>query len=154
MTGAATGWIERFLSDESRGTPQKETAMRINKMLMSLLLISAVGTMGFANQALGASPASVVTSDKASALSAMVGKKVVGKSHEFLGTIVSINGVDKTVELKTETGAIVPIATGLLSVEDDHLRAATMSRGDVLALFRETDKTGVFEVDTAPKPLK
>jgi hypothetical protein len=131
--------------------------MRTNKMcmLMSLLIVSAT-TAVFADQQLGAgSPATVDTeTDKALALSTMVGKKVLGKSHELLGTIVSINGLDKTVELKTETGAIVPIAMGLLSVEDDHLRVATMSRGDVLALFRETDKTGVFEVGTAPKPLK
>jgi hypothetical protein len=124
-------------------------------MLMSLLIVSAT-TAVFADQQLGAGSAATVhtETEKASALSAMVGKKVLGKSHELLGTIVSINGVDKTVELKTETGAIVPLATGLLSVEDDHLRVATMSRGDVLALFREAGKTGVFEVGTAPKPPK
>jgi hypothetical protein len=114
-------------------------------MLMSLLFVSGT-TAAFADQQLGAGPPVHTETGKASALSAMVGKKVLGKSHEFLGSIVSINGVDNTVELKTETGAIVPIATGLLSVEDDHLRVASMSRGDVLALFHETGKTGVFEV--------
>ena len=131
--------------------------MRTNKMcmLMSLLFVSGT-TAAFADSQLdaGSQPTVHSETDKAGALSALVGKKVVGKSHEFLGTIVSINAVDKTVELKTETGAIVPIATGLLSVEDDHLRVTTMSRGDVLALFRETGKTGAFEVGTAPKPLK
>ena len=130
--------------------------MRTNKMCMLISLLIASGTTAaFADRQLGAgSSATVHTETDKASLSAMVGKKVLGESHELLGTVVSINGVDKTVELKTETGAIVPIATGLLSVEDDHLRAATMSRGDVLALFRETGKTGVFEVDTAPKPLK
>jgi hypothetical protein len=130
--------------------------MRTNKMCMSMsLLIASATTAVFADQQLGASSLPTVHSETDNAsLSAMVGKKVLGKSHELLGTVLSINGLDKTVELKTETGAIVPIATGLLSVEDDHLRAATMSRGDVLALFRETGKTGVFEVNTAPTPLK
>ena len=128
--------------------------MRTNKMcmLMSLLFVSGT-TAAFADPQLGAGSQPTVHSetDKAGALSALVGKKVVGKSHEFLGTIVSINAVDKTVELKTETGAIVPIATGLLSVEDDHLRVTTMSRGDVLALFRENGKKGVIEVQAVPK---
>ena len=128
--------------------------MRTNKMcmLMSLLFVSGT-TAAFADPQLGAGSQPTVHSeaDKAGALSALVGKKVVGKSHEFLGTIVSINAVDKTVELKTETGAIVPIAMGLLSVEDDHLRVTTMSRGDVLALFRENGKTGVIEVQAVPK---
>ena len=122
-------------------------------MFMPLLIVSA--TAALADQQTGASPtATVQTETDKAALSTMVGKKVLGKSNEFLGTIVSINGVDKTVELKTETGAIVPIAIGLLSVEEDHLRAATVSRGDVLALFRETGKAGLVEVDTAPKPSK
>ena len=129
--------------------------MRTNTLCLavSLLLVSGTATIS-ATQYNGAGAPATVRADKTSALSAMVGKKVVGKSNEFLGTIVSVNDLDKTVELKSETGAIVGIEAGLLNVEGDHLRAASMSRGDVLALFREKGKAGVVEVDAKPLPGK
>jgi hypothetical protein len=91
---------------------------------------------------------------KATVLNAMIGKKVLGKSREYLGDIVSVDGQKNIAQMKAPTGAIVAIPAEKLTVEEDHLRASTLSRGDVLALIRESGQAGVFEVDSAPKPIK
>ena len=121
-------------------------------LLTSLLLLSGTPE-GFATQLGAGAAATGQSQDKTSALSTMTGKQILGKSREFLGILVSLNGADKTAKMKTPTGAVVPIPMDQLSVEEDHVRA-TISRGDVLALIRETGQAGVFEVGAPQKPIK
>ena len=52
-------------------------------------------TAALADQQLSAGSPATVQTEKGTALSEMVGKKVLGKSHELLGTIISINGWTK-----------------------------------------------------------
>ena len=79
----------------------------------------------------------------------MVGKKVLGTSREYLGMITAVNGANAL--LKTPEGQEVPVPVTRLSAEEDHLRVM-MSKGDVIALVRQTGQSGVFEVDAKSPP--
>jgi hypothetical protein len=129
--------------------------MRTGKLalMMSLLLASSTA---FAVQALVPGPPAVLETGKsANAVSdPMVGMKVLGRSREFLGTLVAIDRGTQSADLKTSGGAVVPVPMAKLSKEEDHLRALDLSAGDVLALIRQTGQSGVFEVKAPATVVK
>src|SRR5262245_642733 len=111
------------------------TKMSIQKMSIAMSLLAVWGTTAVLAAQQAPAPLAAAHSEtyKNSAISRMVGKQVLGKSNELLGTILSFSEVDRTAEMKAPDGAIVNIPTDKLTVEGDHLKAASMSRGDVLA---------------------
>ena len=132
--------------------------MRINRMLIIVPLLLAMGSP-FALAAPATRPASAVQSqanvpDTLFALRGMIGKPVLGKSREFLGTLAAIDGEKRTANMKIPTGATVALPTEKLAVEEDHVRAASVSRGDVLVMVRETGQQGTLEAGVLPNPFK
>ena len=131
--------------------------MRTGKLalMMSLLMAS---TAAFAVQALAPAAPAVVETGKAveknTVADPMVGLKVLGKSREYLGTVVAVDRGKMSAEMKTSGGAVVPVPIAKLSKEEDHLRALDMSAGDVIALIRQTGQSGVFEVSAPAKDAK
>ena len=122
-------------------------------MAMSLLLAGATPVFAApqtpATSAALQSQASPIDS-KIAELRTMVGKSVLGKSREFLGTLISVNGEKRTADMKVPTGAVLTLATEKLSKEEDHVRAATISRGDVLVMVRESGQSGTLEAGVLP----
>ena len=55
--------------------------------------------------------------------------------------------------MKIPTGAVVPLSTDVLSIQNDHVRTATVSRGDVV-LVRKTGQAGTLEAGVLPNPFK
>ena len=136
--------------------------MRKNTIGLAVSLMLALGATGpvAAQQlALGATGGIKVVKptalqsgpDHIAQLNAMIGKRVLGKSREFLGTLISVDGEMKTAQMKIPTGATLSLAAEKLSVEEDHLRAPTISRGDVLVMVRETGQAGTLEAGVLPK---
>jgi hypothetical protein len=129
-------------------------------MVMSLLLVSGTTAVSGTQRSAGSSrtvqqPSSFHQEpDKVSALRAMIGKRVLGKSREFLGNLISVDEAKKMAQMKIPMGAVVPFSTDVLSIEDDHVRAATVSRGDVLLLVRKTGQAGTLEAGVLPNPFK
>jgi hypothetical protein len=94
-------------------------------------------------------PSSIVQPDLhvvADVPSAMIGKKVLGRYQEFLGTIVSVNEARKTAGLKVPTGMTLELATDTLVNSGDHISAPTLSRGDILAMMRKPGQPDIREV--------
>jgi hypothetical protein len=94
-------------------------------------------------------PSSIVQPDShvvADVPSAMIGKKVLGRYQEFLGTIVSVNEARKTAGLKVPTGMTLELATDTLVNSGDHISAPTLSRGDILAMMRKPGQPDIREV--------
>src|SRR6266436_5113818 len=113
--------------------------MRRNRMLMmmSLMLLAGTPSLILAEPAFSAALPSEA--------SALVGKQVLGKSREFLGTIVAIDAEKKTADMKIPTGPVLTLALAKLSIEEDHVRAPDMSRGDVLVMVRQTGQQDKLE---------
>ena len=72
----------------------------------------------------------------------------------FSAPLASIDAEKKTAQMKVPTGAMVPLPTDKLVVEEDHVRAASVSRGDGLVLVRETGQQGTLEPGVLPNPFK
>ena len=86
-------------------------------------------------------------------LQAMEGQRVIGKNRELLGHIGKIDEQAKTVELKTPSGAIVPLPMDLLSEDNGVLAAPSLSRGDIIAMIdRPGQEPTIHEVGTKPNP--
>ena len=79
--------------------------------------------------------------------SAMIGKRVLGRYQEFLGTIVSVDEARKTAGLKVPTGTTLELATNILVDNGDHVSAPTLSRGDILAMTRKPGQPDIREVN-------
>jgi hypothetical protein len=77
----------------------------------------------------------------------MIGKKVLGRYQEFLGTIVSVDEARKTAGLKVPTGMTLELATDTFVDDGDHISAPTLSRGDVLAIMRKPGQPDIREVN-------
>jgi hypothetical protein len=129
--------------------------MRTKTMLIAMSLLLAGTTPGFAAPQTPATSAALQSQSnpidsKTAELRAMVGKSVLGKSREFLGTLISVDGEKRTADMKVPTGAVLTLATEKLSVEEDHVRAATISRGDVLVMVRQSGQAGTLEAGVLP----
>ena len=86
-------------------------------------------------------------------LQAMEGQRVIGKNRELLGHIGKIDEQAKTVELKTPSGAIVPLPMDLLTEDNGVLAAPSLSRGDVIAMIdRPGEAPTIREVGITPTP--
>ena len=86
-------------------------------------------------------------------LQAMEGQRVIGKNRELLGHVGKIDEQAKTVELKTPSGAIVPLPMDLLSEDNGVLAAPSLSRGDIIAMIdRPGQEPTIHEVGTKPNP--
>ena len=79
-------------------------------------------------------------------LNGIVGKKVLGKNYEFLGYIVAVDHKKATAEMKIPTGASVELSADVLVDDGDHVNAATISRGDVLAMVQKSGQSNIQEV--------
>ena len=115
--------------------------MNAKKALMSLLMASAIIAT--------AAPASAITptpSFSLGALSNMEGKEVRGKYNEYLGYILAVDERGKLAELQIPTGVALSLSTDLLVNESDHVRAPTISRGDILAMIRKPGEHPLLEV--------
>ena len=80
------------------------------------------------------------------ALTDMEGKEVRGKYNEYLGYILAVDERGNLAEMQIPTGVAVPLSTDLLVNESDHVRAPTISRGDILAMIRKTGEHPLIEV--------
>src|SRR5262245_25673505 len=101
--------LARFLS-RNRGFKRKRH-MRMNRMLMLVPVLLAAGIPPV-SAAPATHPASAVQSqanlpDNLFALRGMIGKPVLGKSREFLGTLTSVDGEKRTAQMKIPTGAML-----------------------------------------------
>jgi len=123
-------------------------------IVLPLLLAAGIPTVSSAQETRPASAIQSPAADNLFALRGMIGKRVLGKSREFLGTLAAVDGEKKTADMKIPTGAMITLATDKLSVEDDHVRAASISRGDVLAMVRETGQQGTLEAGVLSNPFK
>ena len=126
--------------------------MKTKTILASVVLASMTGA-GFvlAEPTLNSIlPSSIVQPDSHVVVdvpSAMIGKKVLGRYQEFLGTIVSVDEARKTAGLKVPTGMTLELATDTLVDNGDHISAPTLSRGDVLAIMRKPGQPDIREVN-------
>jgi len=68
----------------------------------------------------------------------MIGKRVLGRYQEFLGTIVAVDERKQSADMKTTTGATLALSLDMLVVDGDHVSAPAISRGDVLAMTRKS----------------
>jgi len=126
--------------------------MNTKTILTSVVLASIAGAgFVFATEPTMNSilPSSIVEPDShivADVPSAMIGKRVLGRYQEFLGTIVSVNEARKTAGLKVPTGMTLDLATDMLVDNGDHVSAPTLSRGDILAMMRKPGQPDIREV--------
>ena len=67
-------------------------------------------------------------------------------SVEYLGYILAVDERGKLAELQIPTGVALPLSTDLLIDESDHVRAPTISRGDILAMIRKSGEHPLLEV--------
>ena len=125
--------------------------MRTAKLALLMSLLLASGT-AFAVQT--GTPVTETSKTVGILADPMIGLEVLGKSREFLGTVVSVDRAKMTADLKSSGGAVVPVPLAKLSKEENHLRALDMSAGDVIALIRQTGQSGVFEVSAPVKGAK
>ena len=113
--------------------------------------------MGAALAALGSTAVLAIPLDQSSSavvephlqshdLNGIVGKKVLGKNYEFLGYIVAVDHKKATAEMKIPTGASVELSGDVLVDDGDHVTAATISRGDVLAMVQKSGQSNIQEV--------
>jgi hypothetical protein len=80
------------------------------------------------------------------ALRDMEGKEVRGKYNEYLGYILAVDEGGKLAEMQIPTGVALALPTDLLIDNGDHVRAPTISRGDVLAMILKPGEHPLVEV--------
>ena len=80
------------------------------------------------------------------ALRQMEGKDVRGKYNEYLGYILAIDEGGKLAEMQIPRGVALALPTDLLIDNGDHVRAPTISRGDVVAMIRKPGEHPLVEV--------
>ena len=86
-------------------------------------------------------------------LQAMEGQRVIGKNRELLGHVGKVDEQAKTVELKTPSGAIVPLPMDLLTEDNGVLAAPSLSRGDIIAMIDPPGEAPTIrEVGITPTP--
>lgn len=126
--------------------------MKTRTMLTSVVLASVAGAgLVFAtepnlNSVLASSivePGSHIAAD---ITSVMIGKRVLGRYQEFLGTIVSVDESRKTAGLKVPNGTTLELTTEILVDAGDHVSAPTLSRGDILAMTRKPGQPDIREI--------
>ena len=126
--------------------------MRTRTILTSVVLASMVGAgFVFATEPAMHSvlSSSIVEPDShvvADVPSAMIGKRVLGRYQEFLGTIVSVDAGRKTAGLKVPSGTTLELTTEILVDAGDHVSAPTLSRGDILAMTRKPGQPDIREI--------
>ena len=133
--------------------------MKANRALIPLLVLSAAFAMPvLANDS---NPARSFGSESArqdlrlnistlrhniGALRDMEGKEVRGRYNEYLGYILAVDESGKLAEMQIPTGVALALPTDLLIDDGDHVRAPTISRGDVLAMIRKSGEHPLIEV--------
>ena|SRR6266550_2591534 len=126
--------------------------MKTRTIMASVVLASMAGAgFVFAEPTVNSiRPSSIVQPDShvvADVPSAMIGKRVLGRYQEFLGTIVSVDEARKTAGLKVPTGMTLELASDTFVDNGDHISAPTLSRGDVLAMMRKPGQPDIREVN-------
>ena len=123
--------------------------MKTKKDLVPLLIVSAILATTAPSSAINPAPSFGLSTDLrrvAGAFTDMEGKEVRGKYNEYLGYILAVDERGKLAELQIPTGVALPLSTDLLVNESDHVRAPTISRGDILAMIRKTGEHPLLEV--------
>ena len=126
--------------------------MKAKRTLLPLLILSAVlasTALASANNpapSFGLGSASADLRKDVGALRDMEGKDVRGKYNEYLGYILAVDERGKLAELQIPTGVALPLSTDLLIDESDHVRAPSISRGDILAMIRKSGEHPLVEV--------
>jgi hypothetical protein len=126
--------------------------MKARRTLIPLLILSAIfATTVLASDSkfplsFGSASVSAQLRHNVGALTDMEGKEVPGKYNEYLGHILAVDERGKLAELQIPTGVALPLPTDLLIDESDHVRAPTISRGDILAMIRKTGEHPLLEV--------
>ena len=126
--------------------------MNAKKALMPLLMASAIIATAAPASAITPTPsfglgsASADLRKNTGALTDMEGKELRGKYNEYLGYILAVDEHGKLAELQIPTGVALPLSTDLLVNESDHVRAPTISRGDILAMIRKSGEHPLLEV--------
>ena len=123
--------------------------MKAKRTLLPLLILSAVlasTALASATPNFGFGSASADLRNDVGALREMEGKDVRGKYNEYLGYILAVDERGKLAELQIPTGVALPLSTDLLIDESDHVRAPTISRGDILAMIRKSGEHPLLEV--------
>jgi hypothetical protein len=93
-----------------------------------------------------------VASESRADLKAMEGKRVLGKNRELLGHLGKVDEQAKMAQLKTPSGAIIPLSIDLLVEDGEDLAAPSLSRGDVIAMTNKPDGgPSLYEAGVAPK---
>ena len=115
--------------------------MNLKTRLMTLALLPALAAPALALQPTNrvTTPAVVEQhSQKDIDPMVMIGKRVLGRYQEFLGTIVAVDESKQSADMKTTTGATLALSLDMLVVDGDHVSAPAISRGDVLAMTRKS----------------
>ena len=114
--------------------------MKMKTGLISAVLVSglAAGT-AFAQPVNSGVPAGVIERQSHTEVSpsVMIGKRVLGRYQEFLGTIVAVDENKQSADMKTATGSTLALSLDMLVVDGEHVSAPTISRGDVIGMTRK-----------------
>ncbi len=124
--------------------------MKAKRTLLPLLILSAVLASTALASASNSTPnfglAAADLRNDVGALRDMEGKEVRGKYNEYLGYILAVDERGRLAELQIPTGVALPLSTDLLIDESDHVRAPTISRGDILTMIRKPGEHPLLEV--------
>jgi hypothetical protein len=128
--------------------------MKAKRTLLPLLISSAILATTAPASAINSAPSFGLASASADlrlrntigALTDMEGKEVRGKYNEYLGYILAVDERGKLAEMQIPTGVALPLPTDLLINKSDHVRAPTISRGDILAMIRKSGEHPLLEV--------
>lgn len=126
--------------------------MKARRALIPLLILSAIfATTALASDSkfppsFGSTSVSAQLRHNVGVLTNMEGKEVRGKYNEYLGYILAVDERGKLAELQIPTGVALALPTDLLIDESDHVRAPTISRGDILAMIRKSGEHPLLEV--------
>jgi hypothetical protein len=128
---------------------KRRRAMNMKMRLLTLALLPALAVPALALEPSNRATTPAVVdqhSHKDVAPTEMIGKRVLGRYQEFLGTIMAVDEGKQSADMKTTTGTTLALSLDMLVVDGDHVSAPAISRGDVIAMTRKGGAPDIREV--------